>query len=83
MVLAVLPFRPFVEDGAEHRAPREALGLDPNGYVPGANQIWTKVLAPSGLSSAPGEGAVHKRGRQKHGAYILDDAVFVLSKAKE
>ena len=86
LVLAVvLPFRPFVEDGAEHRAPREALGLDPNGaWEAGANQIWTKVLAPSGfklerLARVP----YISEGDQKHGAYILDDAVFVLSKASE
>ena len=86
LVLAVvLPFRPFVEDGAEHRAPREALGLDPHGaWEAGANQIWTKVLAPSGfklerLARVP----YISEGDQKHGAYILDDAVFVLSKASE
>jgi len=86
LVLAVvLPFRPFVEDGAENRAPREALGLDPNGaWEAGANQMWTKVLAPSGfklerLARVP----YISEGDQKHGAYILDDAVFVLSKARE
>ena len=86
LVLAVvLPFRPFVEDGAENRAPREALGLDPNGaWEAGANQIWTEVLAPSGfklerLARVP----YISEGDQKHGAYILDDAVFVLSKASE
>ena len=86
LVLAVVvPFRPFVEDGNEHRAPREALGLDPNGaWESGVNQIWEKVLRPSGfaverLARVP----YISEGDQKHGAYILDDAVFVLSKASE
>ena len=84
LVLAVVvPFRPFVEDGNAHRAPREALGLDPNGaWEAGVNQIWEKVLRPSGfkverLARVP----YISEGDQKHGAYILDDAVFVLSKA--
>ena len=86
LVLAVVvPFRPFVEDGNAHRAPREALGLDPNGaWEAGVNQIWEKVLRPSGfaverLARVP----YISEGDQKHGAYILDDAVFVLSKASE
>ena len=84
LVLAVVvPFRPFVEDGNEHRAPREQLGLDPNGaWESGVNAIWEKVLRPSGfkverLARVP----YISEGDQKHGAYILDDAVFVLSKA--
>jgi hypothetical protein len=84
LVLAVVvPFRPFVEDGNEHRAPREQLGLDPNGaWEAGVNAIWEKVLKPSGfkverLARVP----YISEGDQKHGAYILDDAVFVLSKA--
>jgi hypothetical protein len=46
------------------------------------NAIWEKVLRPSGfkverLARVP----YISEGDQKHGAYILDDAVFVLSKA--
>ena len=86
LVLAVVvPFRPFVEEGNEHRAPREALGLNPNGaWEAGVNQIWEKVLRPNGfaverLARVP----YISEGDQKHDAYILDDAVFVLSKASE
>lgn len=84
VIAVVVPFRPFVEDGNNHRAPKEKLGLDPNGpWELGVNAIWKNVLKPSGfivdrLARVP----YISEGDQKHGAYILDDAVFVLSKAE-
>ena len=82
LVLAVvIPFRPFVEDGKAYRAPKERLGLPSNGsWENGVNQLWERVIKPSGfrverLARVP----YISEGDQKHGAYILDDAVFVLS----
>jgi len=82
LVLAVVvPFRPFVEDGKTHRPPRERLPLPPNGsWEGGVNQLWERVIKPSGfkverLARVP----YILEGDQRHGAYILDDAVFVLS----
>ena len=86
LVLAVvLPFRPFVEDGKEHRPPRERLPLASSGaWETGANQLYERVLRPSGfkverLARVP----YISEGDQRNGAYILDDAVFVLSASDE
>lgn len=86
LVLAVVvPFRPFVEDGQNHRVPKQKLGLDPNGnWETGVNAIWETVLKPCGFALERVARVPYiSEGDQKHGAYILDDAVFVLSKAKE
>ena len=82
LVLAVvLPFRPFVENGNDHRPPRERLPLTSSGsWETGVNQLYERVLRPSGfkverLARVP----YISEGDHRNGAYILDDAVFVLS----
>jgi len=85
LLAVVVPFRPFVEEGNAHRPPLERLGLDPNSaWESGVNAIYEKVLRPSGfrvdrLARVP----YISEGDQNHGAYVLDDAVFMLSKASE
>ena len=80
LVLAVvLPFRPFVENGNDHRPPRERLPLTSSGsWETGVNQLYERVLRPSGfkverLARVP----YISEGDHRNGAYILDDAVFV------
>jgi len=82
LVLAVvIPFRPFVEDGKTHRPPRERLPLPTNGtWEDGASRLWREVLKPAGftvkrLARTP----YICEGDQRNAAYVLDDAVFVLS----
>ena len=80
LVLAVvLPFRPFVENGNDHRPPRERQPLTSSGsWETGVNQLYERVLRPSGfkverLARVP----YISEGDHRNGAYILDDAVFV------
>ena len=86
LVLAVvIPFRPFVEDGKTHRPPRERLPLPTNGtWEDGASRLWREVLKPAGftvkrLARTP----YICEGDQRNAAYVLDDAVFVLSASDE
>jgi len=82
LVLAVvIPFRPFVEDGKTHRPPRERLPLPTDGtWEDGASQLWRKVLKPAGFACRRLARTPYIcEGDQRNAAYVLDDAVFVLS----
>ena len=84
LVLAVvIPFRPFVEDGKTHRPPRERLPLPRDGsWEDGANRLWRKVLKPAGFTCKRLARTPYIcEGDQRNAAYVLDDAVFVLSAA--
>jgi hypothetical protein len=83
LLAVVIPFRPFVEDGNSNRPPRERLPLPSDGgWEDGVSKLWSLVLKPAGfkierLARVP----YISEGDQKHGAYVLDDAIFVLSPA--
>ena len=83
LLAVVIPFRPFVEDGNSNRPPRERLPLPSDGgWDDGVSKLWSLVLKPAGfkierLARVP----YISEGDQKHGAYVLDDAIFVLSPA--
>eukprot|EP00051_Salpingoeca_urceolata_P025135 m.446241 g.446241 ORF g.446241 m.446241 type:complete len:315 (-) comp20309_c0_seq1:1522-2466(-) len=83
MVIAVvLPFRPFVEEGAKRKAPSEALPLCGESFQAQACSMITDVFGPLGL-------VLHAWSRVPYlcegdlirPVYSLDDALFVLTKA--
>ena len=52
----------------------------PGTWENGVNQLWEKVIKPSGFKVERVARVPYiSEGDQRHGAYILDDAVFVLS----
>lgn len=81
LVLAVvIPFRPFVERAEGNAPPRERLPLPSDGaWEAGVNALYERVLVPSGFEAERLARVPYIcEGDQRHGAYILDDAVFVL-----
>ena len=82
LILAVVvPFRPFVEgaDGTRTK-PSEVVDAPSSGsWEAGVEALWENLIAPAGfelvrLSRVP----YISEGDHKFGAYVLDDAVFVL-----
>ena len=77
----VVPFRPFVEraDGTRGK-PSEFVDAPSTGsWETGVESLWANLIKPSGfdllkLSRVP----YISEGDHKFGAYVLDDAVFVL-----
>eukprot|EP00927_Polykrikos_kofoidii_P043517 TRINITY_DN37584_c0_g1_i1.p1 TRINITY_DN37584_c0_g1~~TRINITY_DN37584_c0_g1_i1.p1 ORF type:complete len:189 (+),score=20.25 TRINITY_DN37584_c0_g1_i1:61-567(+) len=83
LVLAVvLPFRPFVERGPRTVPPVERLRLPRNGdWEESAIQLWEKVLQPAGFElEAISRVPYISQGDPVNAAYVLDDAIFVLSR---
>jgi hypothetical protein len=81
LVLAVvIPFRPFVERADGNAPPKERLPLPSQGaWEAGVNALYERVLVPSGFEAERLARVPYIcEGDQRHGAYILDDAVFVL-----
>ena len=82
----VVPFRPFVEraDGTRGK-PSEFVDAPSSGsWETGVESLWTNLIKPSGfdllkLSRVP----YISEGDHKFGAYVLDDAVFVLRPTQE
>lgn len=82
LILAiVVPFRPFVEraDGSRDK-PTETVDAPSSGsWESGVEALWLNLIKPAGfdlvrLSRVP----YISEGDHKFGAYVLDDAVFVL-----
>ncbi|KAK3239686.1 hypothetical protein CYMTET_50401 [Cymbomonas tetramitiformis] len=84
IIAVVLPFRPFVEHGAERRSPIERLNMDPNAsWEQSVKDLTDKLFLPTGfqvesISRVPylAEGDLYSP------VYGLDDAIFVLSVPK-
>jgi len=82
----VVPFRPFVEGADGTRGvPSEVVDAPSSGsWEAGVEALWTNLIEPSGfdilkLSRVP----YISEGDHKFGAYVLDDAVFVLRPKKD
>lgn len=86
VLAVVLPFRPFVElDDGTRRAPVEKLDVatPSSAWEYGVRDIYENVLKPSGfeiekISRVP----YVSEGDHLAGAYVLDDAVFVLRRVE-
>ncbi len=78
IVALVLPYQPFVYDGAGSRAPRERLALTSTDWESAAEQFCTRVIEPLGLSVASLSRAPYLSGGDaRRGLYELDDLVVV------
>eukprot|EP00927_Polykrikos_kofoidii_P036369 TRINITY_DN30708_c0_g1_i1.p1 TRINITY_DN30708_c0_g1~~TRINITY_DN30708_c0_g1_i1.p1 ORF type:complete len:335 (-),score=37.93 TRINITY_DN30708_c0_g1_i1:16-1020(-) len=83
LLAVVLPFRPFVERGNGKVAPAERLPLPRNGdWEESAALLWETVLRPAGFKlEAVARVPYICQGDNRNAAYVLDDAIFVLSRA--
>jgi SAM-dependent methyltransferase len=82
LLAVVLPFRPFVEDGTQRRAPAEPLAMSPEAsFEASLTALWEGVLQPLGFSlEACARVPYLSDGDQKCPVYVLDDALLVLSR---
>ncbi|CAK9023281.1 unnamed protein product [Durusdinium trenchii] len=83
LLAVVLPFRPFVENGIFHLQPSEQLNLSRNAIFEYAmEEIWLSVLKPMGFHlQAVARVPYLCKGDLFANVYVLDDAIFVLSRA--